>query len=137
MRISRVLAPIALALGLAAFGVPEPGGVARHLRLVRAEPAKDTTISVAPKELKLFFSEAVKPSVAAIRLLASDSAPVALGALASGDKGSAAHPPVVAPISGAMKPGAYKVVWRVTGADGHTITGDFGFTLRSAADASR
>ena len=104
---------------------------------MRAEPAKDTTITTAPKELKLYFSEAVRPAVAAVRLLGGDSAPVALGKLASGAKGTDAHAPVVAPITGAMKPGAYRVMWRVTGADGHPINGEFGFTLKSAPDAAQ
>jgi methionine-rich copper-binding protein CopC len=123
---------VAIAAAAVAFVLPARGEAARHLRLERAEPAADTTVAAAPKELKLFFSEAVNPAVAGIRLLTSDSATVALGRLANGAKGGAAHPPVVAPITGPMKPGAYRVAWRVTGADGHTITGNFTFTLKSA-----
>jgi methionine-rich copper-binding protein CopC len=112
---------------------PAPGVAARHLRLVRAQPAVDTTLTAAPTELKLYYSEAVKPAVTAVRLMTSDSAIVALGALATGDKGTETHPPVVAPITGDVKPGAYRVMWRVTGADGHTITGNFTFTVKNAA----
>lgn len=105
---------------------------ARHLRLVRSEPSKDSTV-VAPKEICLFYSEAVKPNVAGVRLLRSDSSAVTLGALANGAAAGAAHAPLVAPITGEMKPGGYRVMWRVTGADGHTITGNFAFTVKSAA----
>lgn len=134
---TRTISALVLAIGVGLLAAPNSGVAARHLSLVRAEPAKDTTITAAPKVLKLYFSEAVRPGVAGVRLMTSDSTTVALGPLASGDKGTAAHAPVVAPVTGAMKPGSYRVVWRVTGADGHTLNGDFGFTLKAAADESR
>jgi methionine-rich copper-binding protein CopC len=104
-----------------------------HTRLVKSEPGKDSTVTTAPKELKLFFSEAVKASVAGVRLLASDSSVVPLGTLKNGDGQPA---PVVAPVTGAIKPGAYRVMWRVTGADGHPITGNYVFTVKPPKSAN-
>jgi methionine-rich copper-binding protein CopC len=100
-----------------------------HTRLVKSEPGKDSTVAAAPKELKLFFSEAVKPSVAGVRLLASDSSVVALGTLEAGEGAPA---PIVAPVTGAIKAGTYRVMWRVTSADGHTIAGNYVFTVKPA-----
>ena len=119
-RTSLVVALAASALGASAL-VP-------HTHLVKSEPGKDSTVAVAPKEVKLFFSEAVKTSVAGVRLLASDSSVVATGALKTGEGKPA---PIVAPITGALKPGKYRVMWRVAGDDGHPISGDFVFTLKS------
>lgn len=108
-----------------------------HLSLVRAEPARDTTVAEAPKELKLHFSEAVRPQLAAVRLLHSDSSAVTVGSLSVGAALSRGYPPLVVPITGEMRPGRYTVMWRVTGADSHTITGTYGFRVRAAEGGSR
>jgi methionine-rich copper-binding protein CopC len=98
-----------------------------HTHLERAEPAKDTTVAVAPKMLRLFFSEEIKPAVAGLRLLASDSSVVAIGALKNGDKD---EKEIVAPITGTMKAGTYRVMWRVAGDDGHPVSGNYVFTVK-------
>jgi methionine-rich copper-binding protein CopC len=106
--------------------------VVPHTRLVKAEPGKDSTVATAPKELKLFFSEAVKPAVTGVRLLASDSTVVAIGALKSG----AGQPaPIVVPVTGAIRSGTYRVMWRVTGDDGHPISGNYVFTVKPPKSA--
>ena len=112
-----------------AFGASALGATALipHTHLEKSEPGKDSTVTAAPKELKLFFSEAVKPSIARVRLLASDSSVVTLGVLKAGDGKPA---PIVAPVTGAIKPGKYRVMWRVTGDDGHPISGNYVFTVK-------
>lgn len=115
---------IVLTLGASALGA---SALLPHTHLEKSEPGKDSTVTVAPKELKLFFSEAVKPSVAGVRLLASDSSVVTLGALKVGEGKPA---PIVAPVTGAIKPGSYRVMWRVTGDDGHPISGTYVFTVK-------
>jgi methionine-rich copper-binding protein CopC len=115
----------ASALGATAF-IP-------HTHLEKAEPGKDSTVTVVPKALKLYFSEAVKPSVAGVRLLASDSSIVALGALTAGEGKPA---PIVAPVTGVIKPGKYRVMWRVAGDDGHPISGDYVFTVKAPKNAN-
>lgn len=117
-----LIAAVAVLCGAAPFAIP-------HTHLEKSEPAKDTTVAVAPKALKLFFSEEVKPAVAGLRLLASDSSVVALGALKNGEKD---EKEIVAAVTGAMKPGSYRVMWRVAGDDGHPVTGNYVFTVKAA-----
>jgi len=125
----------AVLLGASIAGVPAAGNAAaRHLRLVSSEPSKDTTVTVAPTVVKLVFSEAVKPAVAGVRLRASDSSVVTLGALKNDEKNPAV---LLAPITGRLRAGAHRVQWRVTGADGHAISGDFVFTFKPAVTDAR
>jgi methionine-rich copper-binding protein CopC len=123
--VKRLLRPlIVIATGASVLGA---AAVLPHTHLVKSEPGKDSTVTVSPKELKLFFSEAVKPSVTGVRLLASDSSVVALGALKTG---GGKPGPIVAPVTGAMKPGSYRVMWRVAGDDGHPISGNYVFSVK-------
>ena len=115
-----------IALGATAFALVP------HTHLVKAEPGKDSTVTAAPKELKLFFSEAVKSGVTGVRLLASDSSVVTLGPLKTGEGKPA---PIVAPVTGAMKAGSYRVMWRVAGNDGHPISGNYVFTVKPPKSA--
>jgi methionine-rich copper-binding protein CopC len=125
-RISTALFFATVAISLAAVSA---GARSLHLRLVRAEPAVDTTTSVAPKALKLFFSENVKTAVTGVRLTGPDNAVVALDSLRLGD---GKVPPVIAPIKGQLKLGKHKVAWRTVGADGHALNGEYSFTLKAA-----
>jgi copper resistance protein C len=99
-----------------------------HLRLDRAEPAIDTTITKAPTDIRLHFSEAVKAPLTAVKLTGPDSVLVALEPLTLGDGKIA---PVIAKLKGTMKPGVQRVDWRTQGADGHVLTGTFRFTLKA------
>jgi hypothetical protein len=101
-----------------------------HLQLTRAEPAVDSTVTVAPRALKLFFSENVKTAVTGVRLTGPDSANVELAPLTLGE---GKVPPIVAGIKGQMKNGKHKVAWRTLGADGHSITGEYSFTIKAAS----
>ena len=65
--------------------------------------------------------------VSSVREWLSDSSVVALGALKTGEGKPA---PIVAPVTGAIKPGSYRVMWRVTGDDGHPISGNYVFTVK-------
>jgi methionine-rich copper-binding protein CopC len=99
-----------------------------HLRLDRAEPAIDTTITKAPTEIRLHFSEAVKAPLTAIKIMGPDSVLVQIEPLTLG---VGKIPPVVARIKGVMKPGLQKVDWRTQGSDGHALTGSFSFNLKT------
>jgi len=125
MQLSLLLS-FALAIALA---VAPASARSLHFSLRRAEPAVDTTVTKAPTELKLYFSEAVKVELTAVRLMGPDSALVALEPLTLGE---GPIPPVVAKVKGTMKPGTHRVLWRAQGADGHVLNNEFKFTLKPA-----
>jgi hypothetical protein len=120
--------PVALitAVGVATTLAPNARAGARHLELLRSQPARDTTVAATPASLKLWFSEPPETAISSIRLTGPDSAVVTLGKLTL-DK--ATNAPLVAPVTGKMKPGRQKVAWRTMGDDGHAVTGEFVFTL--------
>jgi methionine-rich copper-binding protein CopC len=99
-----------------------------HLHLKRAEPGVNDTVAVAPKVIQLWFTERPESAVARIELWGPGGAQVAVAkpTLAAGDDA-----PLTAQITGAMTPGAYKVVWRAMAGDGHAMRGSFGFLYRT------
>ena len=101
----------------------------RHLRLVKAEPAADGMVTTAPKEVRLFFSEV--PEVRATRVTITNGMKkqIEVAAVHADEKDGKI---VIAPITGAVEPGAYTVTWRTMAKDGHPVNGEFKFTMRSA-----
>jgi methionine-rich copper-binding protein CopC len=100
-----------------------------HLRLVKAEPAVDGTVTAAPKEIRLFFSEA--PEIRATRVIITNGAKteIAVAAVHADEKDGKI---VITPVTGAIEPGAYTVTWRTMAKDGHPVNGEFKFTMRAA-----
>jgi methionine-rich copper-binding protein CopC len=133
--LSRMIRP---ALALTAFvtltTTLSAAAATRHLRLVRAEPAADSTVAARPVEIRLFFSEVPVMAGTTVRLLDANEK---LIEMADPAQDEADKKIVHAAIKGAVQPGTYTVNWRTSARDGHVIRGDFRFTYRAAADAER
>ncbi|HEU5359020.1 MAG TPA: copper resistance CopC family protein [Gemmatimonadales bacterium] len=101
-----------------------------HLHLKRAEPGINDTVAVAPKVIRLWFTERPEAAVARIQLQGPGGGWVAVAKpyLEPGDDA-----PLAAAVTGAMAPGAYRVLWRAMAADGHPMRGSFGFVLKPAS----
>ncbi|MEX2528716.1 MAG: copper resistance CopC family protein [Gemmatimonadota bacterium] len=106
--------------------VDHRNGERRHLRLIRSEPASDTTIAQSPEEIRLYFSEAPQISGSTVRLTAGADRLVETTETA-GDKD---HPSqlFIRPIS-SLPTGLYTVHWRVMARDGHALRGTFEFGI--------
>ena len=112
-----------LVLGLA-------GTAYAHLALESSEPAKGDLLTVAPRELRLTFTEEVERAVARILLLGPEGGQVALSPLRT----PADSPMVlVAAIRAPLTAGIHTVEWRVAGADGHPVRGTFSFEIWEGA----
>lgn len=110
-----------------------PALLLAHAHLLRSEPAAGARLAAAPTALRLWFSERPEIAFTRIRLRAPDSSDVPLGAvaaMASGDMG------ITVPITAALAPGTYRVLWRTAAADGHATTGTFGFVVTEPAIAA-
>jgi methionine-rich copper-binding protein CopC len=114
----------ALGAGLALALVAAPAYA--HTELTSSTPADGATLSTAPAQVVLTFSEA----------------PVALGAqvVVTGPAGavSAGAPrldglTVVQEVQPSAPAGRYTVEWRLTSDDGHPVSGTFAFTASAAA----
>jgi methionine-rich copper-binding protein CopC len=101
-----------------------------HMALSKAAPSDKATVTVAPTQVQLWFTQ--KPDMAVSRIvLSSTSGEVKLGALKLVDERS-----LIAPIEGTLADGAYTIAWQSAGDDGHVQKGQVTFTLKRAT-ASR
>lgn len=118
------LRKLTLAATLAALvAVP---AAALHNHLTKSVPAKDEVLATAPTSIRLWFSEKPTPAFSSITLLAADSSRVAMSKPRATDDTLS----IAADIQAPLQPGAYTVVWRTAGNDGHAVRGRFGFTVK-------
>lgn len=115
-----------LSAGLLAAAIVGLGsGVAEaHPRLLSANPAPNARVA-APAEVRLSFSETLIGKFSRIALLDSRGHPVRIGATALASN----HKQLVAPISGKLSPGSYKVSWKAVSTDTHRVQGAYAFTV--------
>jgi hypothetical protein len=108
----------------AAFFVHPPDAKA-HAQLDHATPAVGSAITPPPKEVTLWFTEAVEPKFSSIEVRDANGAAMQRGA-AGGVSGNTAQLRVeVRP----LPPGIYTVKWRVLSVDTHRTQGSFSFTV--------
>jgi len=98
-----------------------------HATLRRADPPVGGRTQLPPSELRLEFSEAVAARTSRVTLVAPDSERFALHV--TGD--SAMANVLLAHVPALRIAGQYRVEWRLVGADGHAVTGNYGFTIDS------
>jgi hypothetical protein len=101
-----------------------------HMRVEKTTPVEGATITVAPKQIQIWFSETPTLVVSSITVT-GPSGKVELGKLALGRNGDAPDNSVVVDVKGALSPGKYLVSWKTSGKDGHMLTGAYEFTLKS------
>jgi hypothetical protein len=111
-------------LAAAAVSLLAAGQASAHARLLKSSPAKGATVA-APKALTLTFSEEIVAAKSSVAVTAAGK-PAATGPI-SLDKTKKV---VTVPVTGALAPGAYKVDWKMTTEDTHTMTGTFGFKVK-------
>jgi copper resistance protein C len=95
-----------------------------HAYLDHASPRVGNTVSQAPKEVMLWFTEKIEPAFSAIEVRNEQGALVSSGkATVVGDR-TQMRVPVKA-----LPSGIYKVIWRVLSVDTHRTQGDFTFRV--------
>jgi methionine-rich copper-binding protein CopC len=103
-----------------------PASARAHAFLDHAVPAVGSTVASAPRELRLFFSEAVEPLFSTIELADASGHPVATGKATADTKNRAQLVLTVPP----LVPGRYRVTWHVVSVDTHRTEGDFTFEIK-------
>ena len=106
-----------------------------HPKLEKSDPAPDSTISSAPKEIRLNFSEGVVAKFSGIELKDEAGKLVATGEAATDPKDKKQ---LIVPVTATLAPDRYSVTWHAVSDDTHRVEGKFSFklTLDSAAGAS-
>ena len=116
----RLVLLAALTVALVGLAV---GPASAHDELIATDPAVDATVEQAPTSVTLTFRAAVLRTGAAIEVSGPDGA-----SWSTGDVGISG-----ATVNREMRSGApagrYAVAWRVVAADGHPVSGQFGFTV--------
>ena len=95
----------------------------RHLGLKRSEPAASSRLTAPPTRIWLWFTERPELAMSRIRVTGPVGA-VPLEPLVA-DTGFS----VRANLPRALAPGAYRVEWQSASTDGHTIRGEFSFSI--------
>lgn len=96
-----------------------------HAHLDHSVPPPGAKVTEAPKEVSLWFTEALEPKFSTIEVRDANGAPMQTGAaqLAS-DNTAQLHIPLKP-----LPPGTYKVIWRVLSVDTHRTQGSFTFRV--------
>jgi methionine-rich copper-binding protein CopC len=108
------------------FGISE---AIAHSRLVRSDPAARAVLDKAPKELKLWFNEAVEPAFAKVWIVPAKGAQISL--TSRGDKGDQHLLIVILPDN--LPPGPVNIGYHVLSVDGHTVDDKLAFTIKAPA----
>ncbi len=100
-------------------------GARAHAFLERAEPRVGSTVRAAPAQVRLWFTERLEPAYSRVRVESErgervDRADAAVDA----DNGALLRVSLLT-----LRPGTYKVVWRVVSVDTHVTEGDFTFRV--------
>jgi copper resistance protein C len=106
--------------------------VEAHAFLVRAEPRVGSKLDKAPTEVRIWFSESVEPASSSIKVFDGQGKQV--------DKKDthadpSNHAVLDVSLTSGLKPGSYRVSWRVMSVDTHVTNGDFRFQIVGAQAA--
>jgi methionine-rich copper-binding protein CopC len=96
-----------------------------HAHLDHATPAVGSTVSPAPKEVVLWFSEKLEPAFSTVEVRDGKGVAVQAGKSHVDPKQSTQ---IRVPLKH-LSPGTYKVLWRVLSVDTHRTQGSFSFTV--------
>lgn len=134
----RFAAPLRLAFGtllavLAVTTVAE-SSITRHFELRRSAPEADAVLETSPEHIQLWFSQEPQTEGARIRLVDAAGDLVELGATAAvPDTATSLRADVQTPLGS----GAYTIHWRAMARDGHLVTGEIPFEVRSDVDSEQ
>ncbi len=98
---------------------------AAHNTLRSTDPADGSTITTAPAQVTLTFDQPALALGTEIVVTGPE------GVVSEGDP-QLVDSSVAQPLTAALPAGGYTVEWRVTSADGHPLSGTFGFTTTEA-----
>lgn len=101
-----------------------------HLKMDKASPAEGATITAAPAQIRIWFTEAPTLVVSSV-VVTGPSGKIELGKLALGKTGDQPDRSIVAEVKGTLSPGKHVVSWKTSGNDGHMLSGSFEFTLKT------
>jgi methionine-rich copper-binding protein CopC len=121
---------LAVVLAAAALLVGAASSAQAHNILVGTSPANGTITKVVPPQVTLTFNEPAL-AVGTEIIVSGPGGPVQTGAAVLLNNTVTEH------LQAGSPAGQYTVLWRVTSADGHPVSGKFSFTATSASPGQR
>ena len=113
---------LGLALAACALTTTTAAG---HAVLQRAEPRVESKLKRAPEEVKLYFTERLEPAYSAFRVLNDQGVQVDR----RDSRVDRTNPALLRATLSPLRPGTYKVQWRVLSIDGDVTEGTFTFRI--------
>ena len=104
-------------------------GVAAHSRLVKSDPSARAVLDTAPKELKLWFNEAVEPAFAKVWIVPAKGPYVPLASC--GDNSDQRLLIVTLPDD--LATGPVVIGYHILSVDGHVVDAQLTFTIKKPA----
>ena len=100
---------------------------AAHPHVVSASPPVGGTVATSPTELRINFSETVFPKLSGATVMnyGGQAAPTGKASVNPADKKQ-----LIVPISAALAPGHYMVMWKAVSTDTHHVSGQFDFWVK-------
>jgi methionine-rich copper-binding protein CopC len=117
----------AIALCAGAALLLAAGAALAHPMFVAAAPRRGAVIPVAPKEIRISFSEAILAKGSSFTLVDAEGRPMRTGTPEIAPQDSRT---VLLPIRQALAPGGYTVRWRVLAAGHSAVPGLYRFQIR-------
>jgi methionine-rich copper-binding protein CopC len=84
------------------------------------------TVSAAPREIRLSFSERIEPAFSRIEISRADGQPIGTGPATVDPRDNTQLVLALPPLAS----GRYRVKWRVVSVDTHPTEGDYTFEIR-------
>ena len=100
--------------------------VEAHAFLVRSEPRVGSKVNTTPTEVRVLFSETVQAGLSSIQVFDVSGKQVDKKNTHSDRTNRAV---LCVSLFPALRPGSYKVIWRVTSMDTHVTDGNFHFQI--------
>lgn len=101
-----------------------PGVAMAHSKLEKAVPAQDATLAVSPERIELTFNTKIEK-------LSQFKIMNAAGEEIEHDKIEVDGRAMSGNVPAALPNGSYTVKWTIIGADGHSVEGDYAFTVEA------
>ena len=104
-------------------------GVAAHSRLVKSDPSARAVLDTAPKELRLWFNEAVEPAFAKVWIVPATGPHVPLAS--RGD--SSDQRLLIVTLPDNLAAGPVIIGYHILSVDGHVVDSQLTFIIRKPA----